>query len=152
MTTRSKSLSCDEIQMAAMSRLDGEPAELTPELVDAHTASCAACQDALAGLTTLHAQLSRVDYHHLDVDLWPMIHRHVAPSKSRQVLRESAAIVALTVVLGAWRLAQLLLDLPAPVLNSVVPLVLIIVVIRQLTGDPFAIQVTSHQLQREGTL
>lgn len=151
MTTRSHSLSCDEVQMAAMARLDGEPAALTPEQVDAHTAECDACRDALAGLTTLHARLNRVDYDRLDVDLWPAIHRRVAPRTSRQLLRESGAIVGLTVVLGAWRLAQLLLELPAPVVNSVVPLVLIVLVLRQLTGDPFAIKVTSHQLQREGT-
>ena len=137
--------------MAAMARLDSEPAALTPEQVDAHIAGCDACQDALAGLTTLHAQLNRVDYDHLDVDLWPMIHRRVAPSTSRRVLRESGAVVGLAVVLGAWRLAQLLVELPAPVVNSVVPLVLIVLVLRQLTGDPFAIRVTSHQLQREGT-
>jgi hypothetical protein len=86
------------------------------------------------------------------VDLWPMIHRRIAPSTPHQVLRESGAILGLTVVLGAWRLAQLLLDLPAPVVNSVVPLVLIVVVLRRLTGDPFAIKVSSHQLQREGAL
>ena len=137
--------------MAAMARLDGEPAALTPEQVDAHIAGCDACQDALAGLATLHARLNRVDYDRLDVDLWPVIHRRVAPRTSRQLLRESGAIVGLTVMLGAWRLAQLLLELPAPVVNSVVPLVLIVLVLRQLTGDPFAIRVTSHQLQREGT-
>ena len=137
--------------MAAMARLDGEPAALTPEQVDAHIAGCDACRDALAGLATLHARLNRVDYDRLDVDLWPVIHRRVAPRTSRQLLRESGAIVGLTVVLGAWRLAQLLLELPAPVVNSVVPLVLIVLVLRQLTGDPFAIRVTSHQLQREGT-
>ena len=137
--------------MAAMVRLDGEPAALTPDQVDAHIAGCDACRHAVAGLTTLHAQRSRVDYGHLDVDLWPLIHRRVAPSPSQQVVRESGALVGLTVVLGAWRLTQLLFDLLAPVVNSVVPLVLIVLVLRQLTRDPFAIRVTSHQLQWEGT-
>ena len=150
MTTRDQSLSCNEVQMAAMARLDGEPAALTPEQVDTHVAGCDACQDALASLTALHARLNRVDYDHLDVDLWSMIHQRVAPGTPRQVLRESWAIVGLAVVLGAWRLAQLLVELPAPVVNSVVPLVVIVLVLRQLTGDPFAIRVASHQLQREG--
>lgn len=137
--------------MAAMARLDGERAALMPEQVDAHVAGCGACQDALASLMRQHAQLNRLDYDHLDVDLWPTIHQRIVPRTSGQVWRESGPIVALAVVLAAWRLAQLLVELPAPVVNSVVPLVLIVLVLRQLTGDPFAIRVASHQLQREGT-
>ena len=152
MTTRNESLHCDDVQMAAMARLDGEAAGLTSDEIDAHVTGCDTCHSALADLTTLYAKLDRVGYDQLNVDLWPMIHRRVAPSTPPLMLRESGAIVGLGVVLGAWRLAQLLLDLPAPVVNSVVPLVLIVVVLRRLTGDPFAIKVSSHQLQREGGL
>ena len=137
--------------MAAMARLDGEPAGPGSERIDAHVAGCDACQGALAGLTTLHANLNRVEYYdHPDVDLWPMIHQHVASSSPHRVLRESGAILGLSAALGAWRLAQLLLDLPAPVVNSVVPLALIVVVLWYFTGDPFAIRASSQQLQREG--
>jgi Putative zinc-finger len=137
--------------MAAMARLDGEPAGLTSEQVDAHIAGCAACQGALDGLTTLHANLNRGDYYdHLDVDLWPVIHRRVDPRSPHPVLRESVAILGLAAVLGGWRLAQLLLDLPAPVVNSVVPLAMIVVVFWRFAGDPFAIRVSPHQLEREG--
>ena len=162
MTTRNESLSCDDVQMAAMARLDGEPAGLTSDQVDAHVTGCDTCRAALADLTTLYAALDRVADDQLDVDLWPTIHRRIAPSTPHHrvasslglpaVLRESRAILGLAVVLGAWRLAQLLLDVPAPVVNSVVPLVLIVVMLRRLTGDPFAIKVSSHQLQREGAL
>jgi len=137
--------------MAAMALLDGEPGSLTSEQVDAHVAGCDGCHGALAGLRTLHAHLNRVDYSdHLDVDLWPVIHQHVASGSPRQALRESGAIIGLTAVLCAWRLAQLLLDLPAPVVNSVVPLAMIVVVLWHFTGDPFAIRVSSHQLQGGG--
>jgi hypothetical protein len=138
--------------MAAMARLDGEPAGLTSDEIDAHVTGCDTCHAALADLTMVYAKLDRLDYDQLDVDLWPMIHRRVAPSTPRQMLREGRAILGLAVILGAWRLAQLLLDLPAPVVNSVVPLVLIVVMLRRLTGDPFAIKVSSHQLQGEGAL
>jgi hypothetical protein len=134
--------------MAVLARLDGEPARLTPEEVDAHTASCGACQTALAGLTALHAALDRVDYERLDVDLWPTVQRRLAPGSSYR--REGAAILGLAAVLVAWRLAQLLLDWPAPVVNSVVSLAMIVVVLRRLTGDPFAIRSASHLLQQEG--
>jgi hypothetical protein len=36
------------------------------------------------------------------------------------------------------------------VVNSIVPLALLVLVFRQLTGDPFAIRADRHQLQREG--
>ena len=49
-----------------------------------------------------------------------------------------------------WRLAQLLFDLPAPVVNSVVPLALIIIVLWRFTGDPFAIRDTPLQFGPEG--
>jgi hypothetical protein len=61
--------------------------------------------------------------------------------------RELRGIVGLTAVLVAWRLAQLVLDLPAPVINSIVPLALIVLVLRRTTGDPFAIRRSLRQLQ-----
>ena len=150
MTTTNESLRCDDVQMAAMARLDGEPAGLTSDEIDAHVRGCDTCHAALADLTTLYAHLDRLDYDPLDVDVWPAVHRRIASSTPPRVRRERGAILALAVVLGGWRLAQLLLDLPAPVVNSVVPLVLIVVMLRRLTGDPFAIKVSSHQLQSEG--
>ena len=148
MTTKSQPPGCDEVQMAALARLDGEPAQLTIAEVDAHTASCDACQAALAGFATLHSALDRVDYERLDADLWPSIRQQLAKDSSYR--GEIAALLGLTAALVAWRLAQLLLEWPAPVVNSIVPLALIVVVLRRLTGDPFAIQSASHLRQQEG--
>ena len=142
--------SCDEVRMAALARLDGELAVLTSDEVDAHVAGCRSCQTVLAGLTTLHADLGRVDYERLDIDLWPALQGRVTGGRPHRARREGWAIAGLSAVLVTWRLAQLLLDLPTPVVNSVVPLVLTMVVLRWLTGDPFAIQLSAHQLQRKG--
>jgi hypothetical protein len=142
--------SCDEVRMAALARLDGELAGLTSDEVDAHVAGCRSCQTALADLTTLHADLGRVDYERVDIDLWPALQGRVAAGRPHRALREGWAIAGLSAVLVTWRLAQLLFDLPTPVVNSVVPLVLTVVVLRWLTGDPFAIQLSAHQLQRKG--
>lgn len=149
MTTDFQPPRCDEVRMAALARLDGEPAHLTPAEVDAHTASCGACQAALAGFTALHGALDRVDYERLDVDLWPAIWQRL-PAGSSYRAAEIAALLGLTAALVAWRLGQLLLEWPAPVVNSIVPLALIVVVLRWLTGDPFAIQSSSHLRQQEG--
>ena len=137
--------------MAALAHLDGEAALLTSDDVVAHTAACGSCQAALAGLATLHDALEHEDYERLDVDLWPTIRLRLE-SASAYRGAEIAAFLGLTVVLVAWRLAQLLLDWPAPVVNSIVPLVLIVVVIGWITGDPFAIRSSSQFRQQEGAL
>ena len=149
MTSEMQSPRCDEVRMAALARLDGEPARLTSEEVDAHAAGCGACQAALAGLTALHGSLGHVDYERLDVDLWPVVRQRLDEESSHRSA-EIRALVGLTAALVAWRLAQLLLEWPAPVVNSIVPLVLIVVVLRRLTGDPFAIQSSSLLRQQEG--
>ena len=59
-------------------------------------------------------------------------------------------VLVLAAVLAAWRLAQLSIELPAPVVNSVVPLAVTVFVLWRVVGDPFAIQGTASQLQSEG--
>ena len=149
MTTEIQPPRCDEVRMAALARLDGEPAHLTSEEVDTHAAGCGACHTALAGLTALHASLERVDYEGPDVDLWPAVRQGLAANPSYRTT-EIRVLLGLTAALVTWRLAQLLLEWPAPVVNSIVPLVLIVVVLRRLTGDPFAIQSSSHLRPQEG--
>ena len=149
MTTRTPPPRCDEIRMAALARLDGEPALLTAAEVEAHTGTCRDCQAALPGLSALHGALDRLDYERLEVQLWPAIRQGiVAGSAARS--REIGALLGLTAALVAWRLAQLLFDWPAPVVNSIVPLALVVFVLRRLTGDPFAIRSSSHLREQEG--
>ena len=73
-----------------------------------------------------------------------------SPPTRRLGRQRFAALLGLTAALVAWRLAQLLLDWPAPVVNSIVPFALVVVVLWRLTGDPFAIRSSSHLRQQEG--
>lgn len=148
MTTRDIPM-CERIQMAATAHLDGERADVTPAEVAAHLAGCAECRAAVAALATLQTRLNGLDYESLDVDVWPGVQTAIMSSGS-QAPPERQFVLALASVLVLWRLAQLSIDLPAPVVNSVVPLALTVLVLWRVTGDPFAIQVTTHQLQREG--
>ena len=132
--------------MAAMAMLDGEVAPLAAEEINAHVTSCDACGAAVAGFTSLNAGMVRVNYDQPGVDLWPTIRASVTPTPQRHAAREMTAIVGLALALGGWRLAQLLVDLPAPVVNSAVPLALVVLVLWRFVGDPFAIQVSSHRL------
>ena len=141
----SESRSCDEFQMAAMAALDGEVATLAADEINAHVSNCDVCGAALAGLTSMNAAMARVSFDKPDVDLWPTIRARVAPAPGRQAARDMTVIVGLAIAIGGWRLAQLLVDLPAPVVNSTVPLALIVAVLWRFVGDPFAIQVSSHR-------
>lgn len=143
MTMRRESRSCDEFQMAAMAVLDGEVAALAPDEINAHVSNCDVCGAALAGLTSLNVGMARVRLDEPDVDLWPTIRASVVPAPTRQGARDLTVIVGLAMAIGGWRLAQLLVDLPAPVVNSTVPLALVVVVLWRLVGDPFAIEVSS---------
>lgn len=146
MTTGSQLRSCDEFQMSAMVMLDGEVAPLSAEEINAHVGNCDVCVAALAGLTSLNATMARLNYDQPGVDLWPTIRASVAAARRPQTGRDMTVIVGLGMTLGAWRLAQLLVDLPAPVVNSTVPLALVAVVLWRFVGDPFAIQVSTHGL------
>jgi predicted anti-sigma-YlaC factor YlaD len=140
---------CEQVQMAAMAHLDGERGNLTAAEVEAHLAGCAECRAAVSTLTTLQSRLDRFDYETLGMDVWPQVRDAIAAG-TPQPQRKPRFVVVLAAVLVLWRFAQLSIDLPAPVVNSVVPLALMVLVLWRVTGDPFAIQVTAQQLQREG--
>jgi predicted anti-sigma-YlaC factor YlaD len=140
---------CERVQMAAMAHGDGEPGNLTPDEVAAHLADCAGCRAAVAALAALQSPLNSVDYESLDVDVWPAVRQGIA-SEAPPVVPERRFVLGLGAALVLWRLAQLSIDLPAPVVNSIVPLALVVFVLWRTIGDPFAIQPTTNRLQREG--
>ena len=140
--------SCEQVQLSAMAHLDGEPADLTSAEIDAHLAGCAECRDAVAALRSVVVRLDRLEYESLDVDVWPDVHGAIVSRSS--VTAERRHVLVLAAVLALWRLAQLSIDLPAPVVNSIVPLALTALVLWRAVGDPFAIQGTTRQFQEEG--
>ena len=151
MTTRESPI-CEQVQIAAMAHIDGERADLTSAEVDAHLTGCAECRAAVAALTTLLSRLNGLDdeaLDSLDVDVWPAVHNAIT-SAGPPAQSERRFLLALASVLVLWRLAQLSIDLPAPVVNSVVPFALTVLVLWRVTGDPFAIQATADQLQHGG--
>lgn len=141
-------MSCEAVQMAVWARLDGEVAGIALEQIDRHVKACRACRDTISEIERLHRDLGRVDYERLDADLWPKIAPGVAAAAEPRLpqVRRFAALIA---VLVSWRVAQLLVDLPVPVINSVVPLACIVFVLWRLAGDPFAIQISPHHFRQE---
>jgi anti-sigma factor RsiW len=137
---------CDEVRMAAWALRDGESAAINRAEIDDHVAACTECRLAVAEIERLDRDLSRVDYERLDVDLWPAIQPAIAPAARPE---RTGPLLGLIAVLVGWRVGQLLLDLPAPVVNSIVPLACVVFVLWRLAGDPFAIHVSPHQFRQE---
>lgn len=148
MTTHDAAI-CQNVQMAAMAHLDGEAGDLSPAEVEAHLADCAACRATVAALATLQPRMNALDYESLDLDVWPGVHRAIT-SGEMSARTQLQFVIALAAGLALWRVAQLSIGLPAPVVNSVVPLAVTVLVLWRIVGDPFAIQVTAHPLQGEG--
>ena len=134
--------------MAVWALRDGESAGIGQSEIDDHLTTCAECRAAAAGIERLGRDLSRVDYERLDTDLWPEL-RPALATFSRPDTVSAGAFPGLIAVLVAWRVGQLLLDLPAPVVNSIVPLACVVFVLWRFVGDPFAIYVAPHQFRQE---
>jgi len=130
---------CDTVQLAAMARLDGEPAPARSDDDEAHLAGCEQCREAIARMTRLHARLDALSYDPAPTNLWPAIHGRIARRRPSSA-PERAAVAALMALVLAWRTAQLVFDVPVPILNALVPLALVILIGWWIVGDPFAIQ------------
>ena len=129
---------CDSVQLAAMARLDGEaiPAGSDDE---AHLAGCEQCREAIARMTRLHARLDALSYASAPTNLWPAIHGRIARRRPSSA-PERVAVAALAALVLAWRTAQLVFDVPVPILNALVPLAVVILIGWWIAGDPLAIQ------------
>ena len=139
---------CEDVRMAVWVLRDGESGGMRQSEIDGHLATCAECRTAVAEIKRLDRDLSRLDYERLNADLWPQLRPAIATSPGPEKVN-AGALLGLIVVLMTWRVGQLLLDLPAPVVNSIVPLACVVVVLWRLVGDPFAIHVTPHQFRQE---
>ena len=131
---------CDEVLVALMATLDGERPPLPAVRIEAHLQTCDACRAAALDLRSLHTQLSAVAYEGPRVDLWPAIGAQVAPAANAR--RERFAIAVIVALCVAWRAGQLLWDLPLPVVNTLVPLAMLLVIGAWLVGDPLTIRMT----------
>ena len=138
---------CERVRVQRMASLDGEGGPLAEPDRD-HLSSCSSCQRWLADLESMTARFDRLPYPDAQVDLWPAVARQVRRVDSRRSLpRRLWPIGAL--LLG-WRVLQLSIDLPIPVLHLLVPLAaaVTIVVVWKVAGDPLAIETWCPELRK----
>jgi hypothetical protein len=81
------------------------------------------------------------------LDLWPDVNDRIDAAANRR--RERIAIAVIAAVCAAWRIGQLVFELPLPVLNTAIPLVTVAVITAWMIGDPLAIKMTAPELRQE---
>jgi hypothetical protein len=133
-----------------MAALDGETpraAQAAQPAARQHLETCAACAKWLQEFTALNQRFEGITYPG-HPDLWPALE----PALQRQAtqvplvnrLRVTAGIVL------AWRALQLLVDLPYPVVNVLIPLVVVVAALWQLSREALAIQTFAPELDKRG--
>lgn len=96
----------------------------------------------------LQERLQGLPYPEVRQDLWPAVSARIQQlDDSASIARRLLPIAALVI---AWRGLQLLFDLPLPLLHPIVPLVAAVWAIRQLAGDPLAIETSAPELYKRG--
>ena len=96
----------------------------------------------------LQERLQSLRYPEARQDLWPSVCERIqlvddGGSIARRLLPMAAVVIT-------WRALQLLFDLPLPVLHPIVPLAAAVWAVRQLAGDPLAIETSVPELHKRG--
>ena len=141
---------CERARLELMAALDGETAErASAHHPDArqHLASCSACGQWLKEFEALNRRFEGAVYPAHE-DLWPALQPRLQRPVS-QVPVMNRLWVAAGIVL-AWRALQLLVDLPHPVANLLIPLAVVAAALWQLSRDALAIQTFAPELEKRG--
>ena len=144
--TTGREQKCDTVQLAAMARLDGESAPVGNEEYDTHLAGCEQCREAIAGMRRLYAGLDSLSDETARMDLWPAIQGRIVRRRLAGG-REGLAFAVLAALVVAWRTAQLVFEVPLPVLNAAVPLAVAMLVCWWVVGDPLALESVNLEQQ-----
>ncbi len=141
---------CERARLELMAALDGETsraAQAAPPDARPHLESCAACTRWLQEFTALNRRLEGLTYP-AHQDLWPALEPQLQRLATQVPLVNRLWLPAAIVV--AWRALQLLVDLPYPVVNVLVPLVVVAAALWQVSSEALTIQTFAPELQKRG--
>jgi hypothetical protein len=129
-----------------MAAMDGETDASAADR--AHLSDCASCRQWWDGLHHLDHRLQRLTYPDRRLDLWPSLQPRIHELGAKpDVTRRLWVIGAL--VLG-WRVLQLLIDLPLPVLQPLVPIAAVAAALWWLVGNPLTVKTFAPELHKRG--
>lgn len=138
---------CDRVRLQLMAAIDGE-IEMAAASDREHLSGCLSCRQWLSDVEAMDGRLQRLAYPDARADLWPAVEARV-----RQLEGKPDATRGLWIIGGlilAWRILQLLIDLPLPALHPLVPCVAAAAALWQLAGDPLAVRISAPELQKRG--
>ena len=132
-----KELSCDDVLMAQMAAADREDAGLSKELLAAHVAGCANCQNELKQLQALDLVLAGHTFSESTVDFWPAIENRIAKPTSSVLSWKPFALIGLLLVI--YKLVEMLPARDLGMAFKLVPLVIVALLFVFIKENPFRI-------------
>ena len=138
---------CERVRITLMAALDGE---LGPqfEADHQHLAACSSCRGWLNDLQSMTGRLQGLSYPRAEVDLWTAVESRIGDGD--KTLPLPGRLWPTVAAMLAWRILQLFVDVPMPLLHPVVPLAATIAAVWLVVGDPLAIQTWAPELQKRG--
>ena len=138
---------CERVRLQLMAAIDGE-IDVAPAADREHLSGCLSCRQWVSDLEAMDGRLQCLAYPDARADLWPAVEARV-----RQLDAKPAATRRLWIIGGlilAWRVLQLLIDLPLPALHPLVPFAAAAAALWQVAGDPLAVRTFAPELQKRG--
>ena len=139
--------SCETARAAFMAFSDGEgPARSADQ--ESHFSTCADCRLWAEEMQSLTGRLNHLSYPAPEVDLWAAVEGKIRRRDEAHALPPLLWPVGAAAL--AWRAVQLSVDLPSPLLHSVVPLAALAATLWLLAKDPFAIETSAPEIEKRG--
>lgn len=141
---------CERARLELMATLDGETsggAQAPHPDARQHLQSCAACGRWMQDFEALNRRFEGVSYPARE-DLWPALEPRLQRPVTAVPVMDRLWVAAGIVL--AWRSLQLLVDLPYPVVNLLIPLAIVVAALWQVSRDALAIQTFAPELEKRG--
>lgn len=131
---------CEAVSMELMARRDGQPPSLSPDAVDGHLASCAACREEAGEMSKLGALLDSQQWRIADDDLWPLLERRLkAEEKGGGERTALYAFFFFGAALALYKLFELLPDHRIDIAFKLIPVIITISLFAYLRENPFKV-------------
>lgn len=138
---------CERVRRVLMAALDGEGQPPAGQ-DQAHLATCASCAQWLEDMRSAAAGVQALTYPAVTKDLWPAVERRIQAHAQRRPL--PGWVWPLGAGVLGWRVLQLFVDLPIPVLHPIGQLVAVVIALWLMTGHFLAIETSAPELQKRG--
>jgi predicted anti-sigma-YlaC factor YlaD len=138
---------CEHARLQLMAAIDGE-IDTASTADREHLSSCSSCEQWVDDLEAMDGRLRRLVYPAARVDLWASVSAGIRELAEKPDATGRLWFIGSLVL--AWRVLQLVIDLPLPALHPLVPFAAATAALWQLAGDPLAVKTFAPELQKRG--